>query len=137
VKKNLQESHSTFEVESNGVVCGVRGTAFEVDSKGDDARVLTHEGKVAVKDKDKSQDVTAGNVFSFKKGKFTGKRVLTPEEIEGFKKWREHREQILKKREARLEGVKKGKLKTSQAPKKSKAKPKRHKPPVKKELPAQ
>ncbi len=44
VKKNLQDSHSTFEVESNGVVCGVRGTAFEVNAQGDSSQVSTHEG---------------------------------------------------------------------------------------------
>ena len=137
VKKNLQESHSAFEVESNGVVCGVRGTAFEVESKGDDAQVLTHEGDVSVKDKDKVQDVTAGNVFSFKKGKFTGKRTLTSNEIASFKKWRQHREQIFKKREVRLDAAKKGNSKTLKMTKKPKIKPKKHKPPVKKEIPAQ
>src|SRR5262249_29614757 len=70
VKKHLEESHSTFEIESNGVVCGVRGTAFEVSANGADAQVFTHEGLVEVGAGTERHPVEAGKFSSFRKGRF-------------------------------------------------------------------
>lgn len=111
VKKNLQESQSTFEVESNGVVCGVRGTAFEMETQGDDVETRTHEGEVEVKSGSEVNVAKAGNAFAFKKGKFFTKRRLTRAEARGFKKWRAFRKEIFKKRMARLAALKEGRMK--------------------------
>jgi hypothetical protein len=61
VKKNLPDTHSSFEVESGGVVCGVRGTVFEVAKTGDNVETTTHEGVVNVKSSQGTQSVKAGN----------------------------------------------------------------------------
>lgn len=105
VKKHLDESHSSFEVESNGVVCGVRGTAFELTAQGDTAQVATHEGSVAVRNGTESHDVEAGNFSEFQKGKFHLQRKLDQREIERFHKWRNHRGLVFKKRLQRLEDI--------------------------------
>lgn len=105
VKKHLEESHSSFEVESNGVVCGVRGTAFEVTAQGDTAQVATHEGSVAVGNGTESHIVDAGNFSEFQKGKFRLQRKLGRKEIERFEKWRAFRKLVLKKRLQRLEDI--------------------------------
>jgi len=102
VKKNLQDSHSAFEVESNGVVCGVRGTAFEVSSQGDNSQVSTHEGKVEVASAGETHMVTAGNASSFKRGKFQLLRRLDRFEIQRFQKWRVFRQEVRQKRLRRI-----------------------------------
>jgi hypothetical protein len=106
VKKNLQDSHSTFEVESNGVVCGVRGTAFEVNAQGDSSQVFTHEGKVEVASGNESHLVTAGNLSAFKSGKFQLQRRLERAEIQRFQKWRAFRRIVWQKRLQRIQAIK-------------------------------
>jgi hypothetical protein len=105
VKKHLGDSHSTFEIESNGVVCGVRGTAFEVTATGDTADVATHEGSVAVGNGTESHMVEAGNFSSFQRGHFIGQRRLNRSEIDRFQKWRAYREIVRKKRLNRLADI--------------------------------
>ena len=106
VKKHLDESHSSFEVESNGVVCGVRGTAFEVTAKeGGTAQVATHEGAVAVGNGVESHMVEAGQYSEFQQGKFRLRRQLAREEIQRFQKWRAFRQQVWRKRLQRLEDI--------------------------------
>lgn len=102
VKKNLQDSQSSFEVESNGVVCGVRGTAFEVSAQGGDSQVSTHEGKVEVTGDGQSHMVSAGNFSAFKKGKFQLLRRLDRMETQRFQRWRTLRPLIRQKRLQRL-----------------------------------
>lgn len=105
VKKHLEESHSSFEVESNGVVCGVRGTAFEVTAQDGTAQVATHEGSVAVGNGTESHVVEAGNFSEFQRGKFRLSRKLDRREMERFQRWREFRKRVLKKRLKRLEDI--------------------------------
>lgn len=105
VKKHLEDSHSTFEVESNGVVCGVRGTAFEVSAQDGDSQVSTHEGKVEVASGGESHMVTEGNASSFKKGRFQLLRRLNQDEIRRFQKWRAARQAIRQKRLQRLNDI--------------------------------
>ncbi len=102
VKKHLVDSHSSFEIESNGVVCGVRGTAFEVRAEGDTAEVATHEGSVAVGNGTESHRVDAGNFSSFQRGRFLMQRRLDQSEINRFQKWRAFREIVRQKRQQRL-----------------------------------
>jgi ferric-dicitrate binding protein FerR (iron transport regulator) len=106
VKKNLQDSHSTFEINANGVVCGVRGTAFEVGWDGNDLRTATHEGKVEVLDKDHvSHFVEAGNASTFNKGHFRLQRRLEPREMARFQQWRQFRKNVFQKRLQRLQAI--------------------------------
>jgi ferric-dicitrate binding protein FerR (iron transport regulator) len=102
VKKHLDESHSTFEIESNGVVCGVRGTAFEVNAIGDTAEVSTHEGLVEVGNGTESHMVGAGNFSSFQRGRFLMQRRLDRSEMDRFQKWRAFRQIVWKKRLQRI-----------------------------------
>lgn len=105
VKKNLHDSHSAFEVEANGVVCGVRGTVFEVNALGDNVQTVTHEGKVEVSSGGESHLVTAGNLSAFKAGKFQMQRRLDRAEIQRFRNWRTHRAVIQQKRFARIQAI--------------------------------
>ncbi len=106
VKKNLQDSHSTFEVDSNGVVCGVRGTAFEVETKGDNVLTSTHEGNVEVTGSNgEFHTVGAGTASAFHGGKFRLERRLGRKEVERFEKWREFRKIVFKKRMRRIEAI--------------------------------
>jgi hypothetical protein len=87
--EKLQESHSTFEVESGGVVCGVRGTAFEVQKKGDDVHTSTFHGVVEMKKGTQVQTVGENQhlAFSARKNDFMPKRKLNPVERSGYRKW--------------------------------------------------
>lgn len=105
VKKNLGDSRSTFEVEANGVVCGVRGTAFEVTVRGRDAQVATQEGEVEVGSGRQTYQVAAGNLSSFRNGRFQARRRLVQDEIRRFQKWRNFRRWVLKKRLRRLADI--------------------------------
>lgn len=106
VKKNLLESRSTFEVSANGVVCGVRGTAFEVGWDGEDLKTATHEGKVEVMDKDHhSTFVEAGNASLFHQGHFRLQRRLERRETQRFQQWRQYRKNIFQKRLQRLKDI--------------------------------
>lgn len=105
VKKNLQDSHSTFEVDSNGVVCGVRGTAFEVEAVGGDSQVATHEGKVEVAGGGETHMVTAGNFSAFRGGRFQSLRRLNRMEIQRFQRWRAVRQGIRQRRFQRLMAI--------------------------------
>jgi hypothetical protein len=108
VRKHLDESQSTFEVEANGVVCGVRGTAFEVNAQGDEIQTLTHEGTVDVKTARQDNLVQAGNAYSFRRGRFVGQRLLDQDEMSRFGKWRAYRAQVFEKHRLRLENIRKG-----------------------------
>lgn len=106
VKKNLQDSHSSFEVESNGVICGVRGTAFEVNAQADGtAQVLTHEGKVEVSNGGESHMVAAGNFSSFYRGRLRSQRLLDRMETQRFQRWRAFRQVLYKKHFQRLSDI--------------------------------
>ncbi len=105
VKKHLEASHSTFEVESSGVICGVRGTAFEVTAQDGTAQVATHEGAVEVGNGTESHMVNAGNFSEFQSGKFHLARQLNRQEMDRFAKWREFRKRVFQKRRQRLEDI--------------------------------
>lgn len=105
VKKNLQNSRSVFEIESNGVVCGVRGTAFEMTSEGDDVQTATHEGEVEVAGLGQPQRVKAGDFSLFKARKFHLLRRLDRMETQRFQKWRAVRQLVLQKRMKRIEAI--------------------------------
>ncbi|HTA76049.1 MAG TPA: FecR family protein [bacterium] len=108
VKKNLLESHSSFEVEANGVVCGVRGTAFEVSNVNGEVQTVTHEGKVEAVSGGESHYITAGSASAFRNGRYQGIRQIRPEELNRFKQWRSVRARIRAKRLQRVRAIRMG-----------------------------
>ena len=111
VKKHLQDSQSSFEVESNGVICGVRGTAFEVSAQGDTAEVATHEGSVAVGNGKDTHMVEAGHFSSFQRGRFQMQRMLGRAEMQRFQRWRAFRQVVFKKRMQRIQAIRAHRIK--------------------------
>ncbi len=108
VKKNLQDSHSSFEIEANGVVCGVRGTAFEMNAQGANVQTTTYEGKVEALSGGESHMVTAGNVSAFRVGRFQMQRRVDRAETQRFMKWRNFREKIRQIHRQRLLEIRSG-----------------------------
>jgi hypothetical protein len=108
VKKNLLESHSSFEIEANGVVCGVRGTAFEVSNVNGNVVTATHEGSVETISGGQSHYVTAGSASTFRGGRYQGIRQLRPAEMNRFKQWRSVRARIGAKRMQRIRAIRSG-----------------------------
>ena len=108
VKKNLLDSHSSFEIEANGVVCGVRGTAFEVSNVNGNMQTATHEGKVEVISGGESHFVTEGSAASFEGNRYQGLRQLRADEINRFHQWRNFRSRILGKRIQRIRDIRMG-----------------------------
>jgi ferric-dicitrate binding protein FerR (iron transport regulator) len=108
VKKNLLESHSSFEIEANGVVCAVRGTAFEVSNNNGDVETATHEGKVETLSGGESHFVAEGSAASFKNSRYQSIRQLRTEEINRFQRWRSVRMRIRNKRMQRIRDIRMG-----------------------------
>ncbi|HJT24659.1 MAG TPA: FecR family protein, partial [bacterium] len=105
--QKMGTSHSVFEIESGGVVCGVRGTAFEVQKEGASIVTNTYEGTVEMDRKDLSQKVPAGrhSEFDTDKGLFHLQRLLNAREEERYRNWQRYRDLIAqrqKEREAAL-----------------------------------
>ncbi len=105
VKKHLDESHSTFEIDSDGVVCGVRGTAFSVNCQDNAAQVSTFEGAVNVGNGTESHMVQAGSMSEFRAGKFRLQRRLESREFQRFQRWRAFRQTVERKRAQRLADI--------------------------------
>ena len=105
--QKLGESRSTFEVEAGGVVCGVRGTAFEMDLQGDDLETRTPEGEVAVSSGGKTESVRAGYAFAFHRGLLRTRRRLDRSEMGRFAEWKKVRSHIREKRLKRLRDLRK------------------------------
>src|SRR5579859_169427 len=76
--QSLTESKSSFEVESGGVVCGVRGTAFEMQKQGEVVHTSTFHGAVEVQHHAQTQLVQAGehSASPFNRPPFPPKRPL-------------------------------------------------------------
>lgn len=87
--EKLKQSRSVFEVDSGGVLCGVRGTSFEVEVKDKTVEASTYHGTVYLTKNGRSQDVAsdqhAGVVLD--KGAFLPQRALTPEERRKYQDW--------------------------------------------------
>jgi hypothetical protein len=92
VQKHLEQTGSSFEVESGGVVCGVRGTSFEVAKNGNQVQTSTSEGVVEVKSPQGTQQVKAGQTCSNFPGHSPSLRPSSPQTQARFKAWRGIRE---------------------------------------------
>ncbi len=102
--EKLADSHSTFEVESGGVVCGVRGTAFEVFTQGGAVHTLTYHGEVEMHKGGLVQAVVAGHASAFllKKGTFQPPRPLRAAEQQHYQNWLRKKAVVQKKQAQRL-----------------------------------
>ncbi len=102
--EKLGDSHSTFEVESGGVVCGVRGTAFEVFNQDGAVHTLTYHGEVEMHKGNLVQAVVAGHhsAFLLKKGTFQPPRPLRPAEQQHYQNWLRKKAIVQKKQAHRL-----------------------------------
>ncbi len=118
--RKLLEKESRFEVSSGGVVCGVRGTQFEVEALGEDVETRTLEGEVDVTSQGRSERVKAGHVVAHRKGLLRAHRRLDRSEIARFTQWKDHhkkvREKRLKRVEHKLRQLKKAGKKADQRP---------------------
>jgi len=87
--EKLGETRSTFEVEAGGVVCGVRGTAFEVFNTGTDIQTNTFHGLVEVKDGKNVQPVGVDEALSFSMARrtFQAKRRIQAAERNRYLGW--------------------------------------------------
>ncbi len=104
--KNLARARSSFEVESGGVICGVRGTAFEVERVGERVETATYEGEVEVKAGDALERVKKGYRYAFQKNRVHLKRRLDRTEKDRFEKWMKHHKDLREKRIKRLKALK-------------------------------
>jgi hypothetical protein len=101
--EKLDESRSTFEVSSGGVVCGVRGTAFEVQKQGGAVHMSTFHGIVEMKKDNQVQRVTANQhgAFSLAQGTFLPKRALKPAERNHYENWLKQKAVVQKRYQQR------------------------------------
>jgi hypothetical protein len=96
VKKDLEDSGSSFEVESGGVVCGVRGTVFEVSSHGGTVQTAVHEGVVHVQGGKFSQDCRSGQTCQTSHGKFQRMQKSAPGCAQRYEAWKKVRQGLRK-----------------------------------------
>jgi hypothetical protein len=102
--EELDQAHSSFEVDAGGVVCGVRGTSFEVLNQNGNVQTNTFHGAVEVAKENHSQLVKAGehSAFSFKKGGFLPKRKLNAVEKKRYQSWSQKYQKVRQKRAERM-----------------------------------
>ena len=103
--KHLLEKKSKFEVESGGVICGVRGTIFEVSNDDGEVGTQTHEGVVACSTGSGAEEkVAAGQGASFKNRQLLRRIALGRAGTQRLAQWRQYRQAIRELREARRAG---------------------------------
>ena len=103
--EKLQESDSTYEVESGGVVCGVRGTAFQVQTEGAEVQTDTFHGVVEMKKNSLVQRIESNqrSSFSLKSNGFLKQRALNRAERESYQAWLPKRTLVSRKFRQRAE----------------------------------
>jgi hypothetical protein len=102
--EKLDESKSSFEIDAGGVVCAVRGTAFEVQRQGSNISASTFHGMVQMQKGRLNQDVNANehSTFSLKKAGFLAQRRLSPAERRHYQTWVRAKTAVQKKRAKRI-----------------------------------
>lgn len=100
VRKNLGLTDSVFEVESGGVVCGVRGTIFEVSKTGDDVETTTHEGAVQVQGANGTQTVKVGETCHCHHGQYKSIETCSEKARARFAAWKAAKARCLAHRAA-------------------------------------
>jgi hypothetical protein len=104
--EKLGESHSSFEVEAGGVVCAVRGTAFEVQKQGTNVSTSTFHGTVEMQKDGHVQQVNANehSTYSLKSSGFLKQRRLSAIEKKHYQTWTQKKAVVQQKRADRLSG---------------------------------
>jgi hypothetical protein len=103
--KHLLEKKSKFEVESGGMICGVRGTIFEVSNEDGEVGAQTHEGVVACSSGSGVEErVKAGQGATFKNRRLLRRMALGKAGQERLAQWRQFRQVIGEMRAARKAG---------------------------------
>jgi len=102
--EKLNESKSSFEIEAGGVVCGVRGTAFEVQNRDGNVSTSTYHGVVVMKKGAHIQTVRTNDhsTFSLKQTHFLPQRSLTLAEKKRYKVWQKTKTAVQQKRAIRM-----------------------------------
>lgn len=102
--EKLNESKSSFEIEAGGVVCAVRGTAFEVQKQGDVVSTSTFHGNVEMEKDGHKQSVPAfeHSAYSLTNACFSAQRDLKPSEIKRYHAWVKAKAVIQRKRAVRI-----------------------------------
>lgn len=102
--ERLQETQSSFEVSAGGVICGVRGTAFEVQKQGQLVHTNTFHGVVEMKKGDHIKQVSANQhlAFSLKQGAFAPLRPLKSDEKGHYKTWVRKQDVVRQKQSRRM-----------------------------------
>lgn len=105
--EKLASSHSTFEVEAGGVVCGVRGTAFEVSTEGSSIQDSTFEGKVEMRKGGRTQMVPVDrhSEFAGDRGEFLAQRLVNDREKARYENWRKFEELAIRRQAEREKAV--------------------------------
>ncbi len=98
VRKKLDLSGSAYEVEAGGVVCGVRGTVFEVLKEGDEVEATTHEGTVQVRNASGTQMVQAGETEHCHHGLHHSKGPCAKRALARYKAWKALKTRCLARR---------------------------------------
>jgi hypothetical protein len=105
--EKLSDSKSEFEIEAGGVLCGIRGTAFEVKIQDDEVTTDTFHGLVEMSHDGVIQKVHENehSSFSLKDAAFLPQRRLNDIEKGRYKKWQSRRPRIQERRKKRMEAV--------------------------------
>lgn len=101
--QKLKQSRSVFEVESGGVLCGVRGTVFEVEKDRSAVSTSTFEGVVEMKKGKLSEKVPADRhaAYAGDKGVFTDQRVLSEREKARYENWKQMSDLVVQRQAER------------------------------------
>lgn len=100
--RKLLARGSEFQIEAADVVCGVRGTIFEVGFEGEVVQTATQEGVIEVSYASGVQRVSAGQFAAFRKGRRMALRKLKQKEQKRFTKFMKHRLEVHKRRLNRI-----------------------------------
>ncbi|HVZ81559.1 MAG TPA: FecR family protein [bacterium] len=105
--EKLATSHSSFEIEAGGVVCGVRGTAFEVSVEGSQVTDSTFEGSVEMKNGPQSRMVDADHHSEFDgdRKEFLRQRLVTDRERERYQNWKRFRDLAVRRQKEREQAL--------------------------------
>jgi hypothetical protein len=104
--EKLSESKSSFEIEAGGVVCAVRGTAFEVLKQGNYIGTKTYHGTVEMQKGSQVEQVKENehSTFALGKSSFLPQRRLTAAEQKHYQSWLSTKKAVQAKRENRITG---------------------------------
>ncbi|HVZ79939.1 MAG TPA: FecR family protein [bacterium] len=87
VGEPMEKTGSSFEVGTEGVVCGAQGTVFEIASHGGTVETAVRAGRVHVQGGDFSRDCGPGQTCRAAHGRFQGLQRSLPQCARRFAAW--------------------------------------------------